>query len=139
MAGLLTIIVVYGGLIGAIVLLSKADSARASRKCRAAALPLGLTVRDVEREVPISRDRGRTWELEMADIAEYRLAPPTKASTTWRLLARAGEQHGDFHAAAGSRSRVESPVTSYVRPSVRSSVRKRFTASSSSSRGRVTP
>jgi len=89
----LLVTVLLGGFLISVILAFVARRRRATRLARSAAEKAGLAARDVRREVAVSRDRARTWQVEDVSCVEYSLPMPLVSESTWRLLMRPGEKH----------------------------------------------
>lgn len=87
--GLLAAGVIVLGLVVFVVRMGEGGAEDARREARR----LGLEVTDVSREVPVSRDRGKTWEIEPSRCARYSLPAPDGTTPSWALLQRPEEHH----------------------------------------------
>jgi hypothetical protein len=80
--------------VGALIFFMRRTWRRARLEARAEALRRGLTVTEVEREVALSRDRGRSWRLEPAHCVRYFLPHAGAPQLRWSLLLRPGTDDG---------------------------------------------
>jgi len=78
--------------LGAVVLARRAARSGA-RGAREAAVRWGLDPRDVERPMPVSRDRGRSWQVEPRACVRYSLPVTGGTGSRWALLQRPEEHH----------------------------------------------
>ena len=77
---------------GAVALVRRVTEAGA-RDARDAAVRWGLEPREVERPMPVSRDRGRSWQVEPRACVRYSMAVTGGTGSRWTLLQRPEEHH----------------------------------------------